>query len=184
MGRTVGQCSVARRSTRSSRSRGADSRNEKARRRRERDGARARTESTHVGRSCVPASSLTSSRGLTPPCRASGASGSERRTRSLGGVRRKKSFFFSSGSPTRFGRKGIFFFHFERNARGELTTRRPRGAPTRPRGSCFPRWSRGARDPRTPPRRKSPRTWTAPAWMTSLAPPRARIRGEKSSFPR
>lgn len=165
------------------RGRGAPTRETEKRGGRERGGARARTESTHVGRSCVPASSLTSSRGLTPPCRASGASGSERRTRSLGGVRRL-DLFILGGSPTslarfvRFGRKGIFF------STRELTTRRPRGAPTRPRGSCFPRWSRGARGPRTPPRRKSPRTWTAPAWMTSLAPPRARIRSEKSSFPR
>ena len=166
------------------RGRGAPTRETEKRGGRERGGARARTESTHVGRSCVPASSVTFSRCLTPPCRASGASGSERRTRSLGGVRRLDLFFFG-GSPTSLRSEGNFFFPLRKhNARGELTTRRPRGAPTRPRGSCFPRWSRGARGPRTPPRRKSPRTWTAPAWMTSLAPPRARIRCEKSAFPR
>lgn len=166
------------------RGRGAPTRETEKRGGRERGGARARTESTHVGRSCVPASSLTSSRGLTPPCRASGASGSERRTRSLGGVRRLDLFIFRRKPDVASVGREFFFPLRKHNARGELTTRRPRGAPTRPRGSCFPRWSRGARGPRTPPRRKSPRTWTAPAWMTSLAPPRARIRSEKSSFPR
>ena len=163
------------------RGRGAPTRETEKRGGRERGGARARTESTHVGRSCVPASSLTSSRGLTPPCRASGASGSERRTRSWRREERNSFTRTCSGRPTP-GRR-------EENQREEKehlvcaqhdapprrTTRRPRGAPTRPRGSCFPPWSRGARGHRTPPRRRSPRTWTAPAWKTSLAPPRARI---------
>ena len=93
---------VARRSSRSSRSREPTRETKKSRGGRARGGARARTESAHVGRSCVPASSMTFSRCLTPPCRASGASGSdERRTRSW---RREERNSFTrrccSGRPT------------------------------------------------------------------------------------
>ena len=173
---------VARRSSRSSRSREPTRETKKSRGGRARGGARARTESTHVGRSCVPASSVTFSRCLTPPCRASGASGSERRTRSWRREERN-SFTRRCCSGRRTARRRVENQREEKehlvcaqhDAPPRRTTRRPRGAPTRPRGSCFPPWSRGARGHRTRPRRRSPRTWTAPAWKTSLAPPRARI---------
>ena len=168
---------VARRSSRSSRSREPTRETKKSRGGRARGGARARTESTHVGRSCVPASSVTFSRCLTPPCRASGASGSEDGP-DLGGGRKVHSLVCCLDARRRFENQREEKEQVvcaQHDAPPRRTTRRPRGAPTRPRGSCFPPWSRGARGHRTRPRRRSPRTWTAPAWKTSLAPPRARI---------
>ena len=114
---------VARRSSRSSRSREPTRETKKSRGGRARGGARARTESTHVGRSCVPASSVTFSRCLTPPCRASGASGSERRTRSW---RREKGIIHSYmfwtpdvASKTSGRKKNIWFVLNTTHLRGE-----------------------------------------------------------------